>query len=152
MKYIQMSVYYTFEYYMCTYLFVALHFIINVQLLNTVEWITYTSYVYDATFKKLTITIIHTHTHTHTVWMISMYTWWVAIVNVKVQVLSLRLRCVATCLVCVLVVIIGYATILILCSIGITDLWTRTVNTSVVEGCSLAVKYYWLFNVNSEIT
>ena len=65
MKYIQMSAYYTFEYYMYTYLFVVLHFIINVQLLNTVEWFTYTSYVYDATFKKLTITIIHTHTYTH---------------------------------------------------------------------------------------
>ena len=54
MNYIQMSVYYTFEYYMYTYLFVVLHFIINVQLLNTVEWITDASYVYIATFKKLT--------------------------------------------------------------------------------------------------
>ena len=47
-----MSVYYTFEYY--TYLFVVLHFIINVQLLNTVEWITDALYVYVTTFKKLT--------------------------------------------------------------------------------------------------
>ena len=65
MKYIQMSVYYTFEYYMYTYLFVVLHFIINVQLLNTVEWITYTSYIYVATLKKLTLSLSHTHTYTH---------------------------------------------------------------------------------------
>ena len=57
-----MSVYCTFEYYMYTYLFVVLHFIINVQLLNTVEWITDASYVYITTFKKLTLLLSHTHT------------------------------------------------------------------------------------------
>ena len=65
MKYIQMSVYYAFEYYMYTYLCVVLHFIINVlQLLNTVEWITDASCIYVTTFKKLTLLLSHTHTYT----------------------------------------------------------------------------------------
>ena len=70
MKYIQMSVCYTLGYY--AYLFVVLHLIINVQLLNTVEWISDASYV--AKFKKLTSLLYYkirereTHTHTHTLY------------------------------------------------------------------------------------